>query len=344
MIKSLKDVLIQYFSVQLRHIHCKEIKNSYPHTNFYILVAGQSYYLQLLDDEQFFDIELQISLYQHCFLKHATTSLDHKPFKIVKNKLGHSFTKFKNQFWRMFEIPDQISLLNTVSSTQQAKQVGEVLGKLHAQTNKIQVDSFKNLLPQPFYVEHVIGDFEFALQITEDATIEEAHDAIVYLQDRMPFILQTNKHVGSIFPKNLIHGHATAQYMAIDSQNKVLSFLNWDKMCVGHYLYDYSCMLKSVSALKELDFISSDMLHFSTDYARAAHQGYMYYMQNVLTPQELEHLEDYYKMIILLDSMYYLTQFLFGNKKLKAVYYTQNLNKAINQIKLHQFLTQKNYS
>ena len=344
MVKFLKEVLVQYFSVHLRHIHCTEIKNSAPHTNFYIQVAGQSYYLQLLDDNQMYDVDLQTSCYINSFFKNSNLDLNSKPFKIVKNKLGHPVTEFKNQYWRLFEIPESISSLNKIVDIQDAKKIGQLLGKLHAYTCEVDTEPYQKTLPQPFYVEHIIGDFEFALQITEDPNIEEAHDVIVYLQDRIPFMRSTSQTAQLLFPKKLIHGKAILQNVVVNPQDQVLTYINWDKICVGHYLYDYSLMLKSIAAIQDQDCILTEIPLFSRDLALAAHKGYMYYMENVLTPQELEHLEDYYKMIILLDSMYYLTQFLLGNKKLKAVYYTQNLNRAINQMMLHQSLTQEIYS
>lgn len=344
MVKFLKDVLVQYFSVHLRHIHCTEIKNNAPHTNFYLQVAGKSYYLQLINEDLIYDPELLTNFYQFTFFKLQDLNSEHLPLRIVKNKLGYPITKFKDQFWRLFEVSEFLIPITRVLNSDQANKIGKLLGQLHANTHTIDVTAFKNNLPQPFYANHIIADFEFALQVTEDANIEEAHDVIVYLQDRIAQVLYTYNTAKELFPLHLIHGNATIQNILVNNQDHLVTLYNWDKMCVGHYLYDYSYMLKSVAALQDMDCVLTEIPIFSTENTLAAHQGYMLYMQNVLTPQELEHLEDYYKMIILLESMHYLTQFLLGNKKVKVVYYTQNLKKAINQMMLHQTLTQELYS
>lgn len=344
MIKYLKDILIQYFSVQLRHINCTELQSYSLFKSYHIKVAGQEYILQKLNTDYFFDVTISIQLFQNNFQHLNKNNFNYALPKIVKNKLGHQLTMYKDEVWCLTEILPELTTLQTVQNTKQAQQIGKALAQFHYVSQNFEVEPYTKTLPQVFYTEHIIADFEFALQITEDANIEEAHDVIIYLQDRLPVILQTDAIAKVQFPKKLIHGQATLQSFMFNPQDEVALLTNWHKSTTGSILYDYTLMLKSVSALQALDCTLNEIPLFSTEFALAAHQAYMSEIKNVLTPIELEHLESYYKMIILLESMQYVTQFLLGNKKIKALYYTQNLKKATNQILLHQLLSDQVYS
>lgn len=240
--------------------------------------------------------------------------------------------------WRIFKyIKDSQTFLNVQSSTQ-AYEAAKFLGSFHKHLtdfplNKI-VESIKGFLD----FESRFQQYQAAIRNTDTFRLKKAKDAIEYL-NKNHTILREWLILLPQLPTRIIHGDPKISNFLFDKSdsNKILALIDWDTLMPGTILYDFGDMVRSYTNLKEEDDPESGN-NFSLENYRALERGFLFHLEEKLTPLEIKYLYLGAKIVIYIQALRFLTDYLNGD-----IYYAtqrpeQNLDRTKNQINLLQNL------
>ncbi|MVN20496.1 phosphotransferase enzyme family protein [Mucilaginibacter arboris] len=135
-------------------------------------------------------------------------------------------------------------------------------------------------------------------------------------------------------PLRVVHHDTKINNVLFDGQGKGLCVIDLDTVMPGFYLSDAGDMLRT--CLSPANEEESDLakIHIREDFFMAIYNGYMKEMGEVLTPKEKGLFIYSGKMMIYLQALRFLTDFLNGDKYYHITYPEQNLIRASNQFEL----------
>ena len=101
----------------------------------------------------------------------------------------------------------------------------------------------------------------------------------------------------------------------------------------GTILYDFGEMIRSYTNITDEDdgFMKDN---FNAENYRAVREGFLFYLKDTLSPVELENLDYAAQVIIYIQAVRFLTDYLNNDIYYSVKYDLQNLDRAKNQINL----------
>ena len=134
-------------------------------------------------------------------------------------------------------------------------------------------------------------------------------------------------------PIRVIHADPKISNIRFDKENKAIAVIDLDTMMNGTILYDFGDMIRSYTNNAEEDngWVKD---HFNAENYVAVKEGFLFYLKDTLTPIELENLDYAAQLIIYIQAIRFLTDFLNDDIYYSTKYKLQNLDRTKNQINL----------
>lgn len=148
------------------------------------------------------------------------------------------------------------------------------------------------------------------------------------------------------FPTRVMHHDCKISNILFDSHSQnVICPVDLDTMMPGKYFSDFGDMIRSMTC--EVDENSSEWERISVrdDFYQAIVNGYLAGMGTILTEKEKENIHYGGLIMVYMQSLRFVADFLNNDVYYKTEYPEQNLNRALNQLilleKLEEFVDQK---
>ena len=109
--------------------------------------------------------------------------------------------------------------------------------------------------------------------------------------------------------------------------------IDLDTVMPGTLLYDYGDMIRSYTNNRAEDDPEAQDI-FRADVYEAVTEGFLFYLQDKLTDVEKANLPYSARVVIFMQAIRFLTDYLNGDVYYKITYGQQNLHRAINQLNL----------
>ena len=255
-----------------------------------------------------------------------------KTVKIIPTLSNHLLFEKNNEAWRMLEyLEDSMTFLKP-SSTEIAFEATKCLSEFYKIISQEQI-ILEETLPDFINFEKRINDFKTALnQETERKNTAEKEINFILEHLSLPekwIELQNQESL----PNRVIHADPKISNVLFDKENKAIAVIDLDTMMNGTILYDFGDMIRSYTNNSDEDEGSvSD--NFTAENYVAVKDGFLFYLKDTLTPIELENLDYAAQLIIYIQAVRFLTDYLNHD-----VYYSvkndlQNLDRTKNQINL----------
>lgn len=326
------DQILSYYFEHPEYIGIKPINEGLINDTFQLNLGVNQYILQKINTKVFKNPEVIISntLAIGNYLK--TQNYSKSILEILPNKNGNYITFSEGETWRMIKyIPNSVCI-NQVSSKEQAFNAAKCISEFHRLLIDFPMSRIQPSIPGFLDFKKRVEDFKKALETGNPVRKALATNEINFIQDHLHKI---KDYLAIPFPERIVHGDAKIGNFLFDEKNPtaVLALIDWDTILPGNILCDFGDMVRTYANLKaEDDPTPTD--HFSFEYYESVKDGFLFHLKDVLLQEELDAMDLTAFVVILIQAIRFLTDFLNDDVYYHTTTENQNWHRTINQINL----------
>ena len=253
-------------------------------------------------------------------------------------------------YWRAFEFIEDGKMLGIAEKTSQAKATAKAFAKFTAAFNEFNVDLLKAVIPDFHNLSFRYKQFEDSLNGEHYERMDKAIPLVNELKKRERY-----KHFYEIitespetFPQRVMHHDAKiANILFSKTSGKVICPVDLDTAMPGYFFSDLGDMIRSMAC--SLDETSTDFenIIIRKEFYKVIVEGYLSVMENQFSESEKKYIHYSGLLMIYMQALRYLTDYLNGDIYYKINYPEQNFSRAKNQLvllkKLEEFLEKEFY-
>ncbi len=312
--------------------------------------SGISYVLQRINHGVFKDVPGLISNKIN-ISKHLLKKLAHLPQEELKRRVlsflptvtgAYYHLDTEKNYWNvMIFIHDSITY-ETVDNEEVAFEGGKLIGNFLNLTDDFDASVLTEVIPKFHDMSFRFEQFNDALQNASEERISQAQkyiDIVDHLKEEM-HIIQYLKEAGKI-KMRVTHNDTKISNILFDANNKGLCVIDTDTVMPGIVHYDFGDAIRTICNTANEDEQNLDLVNFNISYYKAYVKGFLGETKNALSQTEIDHLPLGAKTMIFIMALRFLTDFLNNDVYYKTKYAMHNLDRAKNQFKLIESLTQQ---
>lgn len=299
--------------------------------------ASGTYVLQRLNPHVFPDPGLVQNnlavLTRHLSSRLKQLDTDFIPLQLFRSPGGScSYTASDKAWWRLLSYIDQSRTVDSLSSTDQAREIGRTLGLFHTLCASLDPSSLADPLPgfhnTPLYLAQY--DALAADRANESADCQECISS--HRQDVS--LLEDAREQGRL-RQQVIHGDPkAANFLFAKHGSKVISLIDLDTVKPGLLLHDIGDCLRSCCNRSGEE--AQTKVHFDPQLFAALLKGYFCSAADLPTRDDQGLITDAARLISFELGLRFYTDYLVGNKYFKVDHPGQNLFRARIQFALVQ--------
>ena len=302
-----------------------------------VTVEDDQYVLQRLNPNVFPDpglVENNLCiLTSHLQTQLQQTDSDFKILRVLRNPDGAgSYIAPDGTWWRCLSYIDESQTLNTVSTAEQAWEIGSALGFFHQLTSSLPPSSLSDTLPG-FHITPLYLEQYDALLPTAENCAEDCRD---FIDDRRQNVslLEDLRKQGSV-REQVIHGDPkVANFLFSQDGSRVISLIDLDTVKPGLLLHDIGDCLRSCCNRSGEEVETPGDVLFEQRLFAAMLKGYFFHASDLLTTQDKSLIVDSVRLISFELGLRFYTDHLAGNRYFKITSPGRNLFRARVQFEL----------
>lgn len=250
------------------------------------------------------------------------------------------FVDEKKNYWRAFEFIDNTQVLSVAEKPAQAKSAATAFGQFTAAFQDFNISQLKEVIPGFHDLSARYRQFEKALEGEAYERMAKAIPVITELKQRERY-----KHFYEIitgsgeFPLRVMHHDAKiANVLFNDTNGKVICLVDFDTTMAGYFFSDLGDMIRSMACSEAENSTTAETMSIKKDYYEAIITGYLGVMGSHLTHAEKKYVHYSGLLMIYMQALRFITDYLDGDNYYRILYPEQNLDRAKNQLVLLQQL------
>lgn len=292
---------------------------------------GQNYVLQQMNISIFNrpNSIMQNILTVNNYLKttqYPHTILEAFPFKNKEYLLNHQ--------WRILNFVEESVTFEKVQSKDQAFAAAQFLSEFHSYLQGLDITKIKPGLNGFLDFENRYNQFKKALSQASGERCKIASNEIDWIK-KHSFLLEKWLVVAKKMPNRIIHADPKISNFLFHhhQSDRINALIDWDTIMTGPILYDFGDMIRSYTNLKDEDDPEEDQVFCFENYV-AIQNGFLSHLQNILSPLEVKNMNSAALLVVYIQAIRFLTDYLNGDVYYRTSYSEQNLNRTKNQIHL----------
>jgi serine/threonine protein kinase len=312
--------------------------------------AGISYVLQRINHGVFKDVPGLISNKVNVS-KHLQKKLAYLPKYELNRKVlsfvetlngGYYYVDTDGGYWNLMVYIDNSITFETVNNEEVAYEGGKLIGDFLNLTSDFEASKLTEVIPKFHDMSFRFSQFQDALKVASKERLKQAKvyiDLVLSLKEEM-HIIQNLKESGAI-KLRVTHNDTKISNVLFDTNNKGLCVIDTDTVMPGIVHYDFGDAIRTICNSAAEDETDLDKVNFNLEYYNAYLKGFLEQMESALSPTELKYLPLGAKTMIFIMALRFLTDFLNGDIYYKTKYPEHNLDRAKNQFKLIESMSEK---
>jgi len=283
--------------------------------------------------------------------EHLQKKLAHLPENELKRSVL-SFVDTKNgnfyyvdsdgNYWNMMVYINDSITFETVTNEGVAYEGGKLIGDFLNLTSDFDASKLIEVIPKFHDMSFRFSQFEDSLKVASEERLNDAKkyiDLVWSLKDEM-HIIQHLKESGEIKVR-VTHNDTKISNVLFDTNNKGLCVIDTDTIMPGVAHYDFGDAIRTICNSAVEDETDLDKVNFNLDYYNAYTKGFLEEVEKALSPIEIKYLPLGAKTMIFIMAIRFLTDFLNGDIYYKTKYPEHNLDRAKNQFKLIESMSEQ---
>lgn len=265
------------------------------------------------------------------------------------NKTSALFIDQHGQYWRAFEFIENSTSVAVASNPAQARAVAKTFAEFTAAFKEMNVNMLKTVIPDFHNLSVRYQQFKDSLNSELYERMAKALSMIDELEERERY-----KHFYELFaesqefPKRVMHHDAKIGNVLFSKKTgKVICAVDFDTVMPGYFFSDLGDMIRSMVCSVDENSILLDKIKIRKTFYDSIISGYLMEMSNQLTDSEKKHIHHAGLLMIYMQALRFLTDYLNGDVYYKTNYPEHNFDRAKNQLTLLQSLEaflQKHYN
>jgi thiamine kinase-like enzyme len=255
----------------------------------------------------------------------------------------------EGKYWRSFQFIENSKTRSVVQNAASARSVAKTFGKFTEAYSEFNSTLLKETIPGFHDLSMRYKEFELALSTDRYERMQKAYPMILELQDRKKYVAFYEWMKGSgKFQKRVMHHDAKIGNILFRADNgKVIGPIDLDTAMPGYFISDLGDMIRSMVSSENEASVMFHRLGVRKNFYTAILQGYCSVMGKELTKAEKKYIHAAGLLMIYMQSLRFLGDYLNGDTYYRIQYKEQNFDRAMNQFillqRLEEFL-QEEYS
>lgn len=239
------------------------------------------------------------------------------------------------KYYRLFPFINGSHTVNFLQDKKEAYEAAVQFGRFTHLLNNFDIDKLEYTLSDFHNLKLRFDQFKTASQNADAAKLEQAAAEIKEVYNHFE-ILQTYNQVvaNNGIPLRVVHHDTKINNVLFDDKQTALCLVDLDTVMPGYYLSDVGDMMRTYLSPANEEETDLDKIHIREDFFRAIYKGYMSEMGNILTETEKQLFIFSGKLMIYMQGLRFLTDFLNNDIYYGAQYPGHNLVRAKNQFRL----------
>lgn len=253
----------------------------------------------------------------------------------VLNEHGEGLMEIDKKCYRVFPFIPGSHTIDVVEDPAQAFAGAEQFGKFTAVLDGFDARRLRITLPDFHNLQLRAVQFDSAVKDGIPERLAESGDLTRYLQSMSGIVDRYRSFLaGKDVRVRVTHHDTKISNVLLDEDGKGLCVIDLDTVMPGYFLSDVGDMFRTYVCPVSEEEKDLDKIVVRPAYLDAVRQGYLEGMAGSLTNFELDHFHFAGTMLIYMQAIRFLTDYLTGDKYYGSRYPGQNLVRAKNQGRL----------
>lgn len=237
--------------------------------------------------------------------------------------------------WRLLPYISNSKCINTISTPSQAFEAAKIFSEFYSYLWTIDTSKIEAAIPDFLDFKARISNYRQALKTASEERKIIAKKELEFLNENidLPNRFISLQKEGKL-PMRIIHADPKISNILFDEGlKKGIGVIDLDTLMVGTLLYDFGDMVRSYTNNKKEDDPSNDNV-FNQEIYNFLKKGFLHHINDKLTTVEKENLDYSGQIIVFIQALRFMTDYLNNDIYYKTEYPLQNLNRTKNQINL----------
>ena len=348
--KKLKDIFEQ-FKHKGEFNSYEELVSGHINDTYLIKTKEKPYFvLQRINHDVFKNVpglitnKVRVSLHIRKKLAHLSErELKRRVLSFLNTNDDNFYHKDSDgNYWNMMIYIDNSITFETVNNEEIAYEGGKLFGDFLNLTSDFDVSKLTEVIPKFHDMSFRYSQFQSALQSAPKDRLYSARlyiDCVTDLKEEM-HIIENLKITGKI-KLRVTHNDTKIANALFTKNNKGLCVIDTDTVMPGIVHYDFGDAVRSICNTAVEDQTNLDLVEFNVAYYKAYAKGFLEKIESSLSPTELKYLPLAAKTMIFIMALRFLTDYLNHDIYYKTKYSEHNFDRAKNQFKLIESLSEK---
>jgi Ser/Thr protein kinase RdoA (MazF antagonist) len=297
---------------------------------------GHAYILQQINTNVFkspYHIANNLALVKEYLQKNNPNYLFVAPLKTVSNDLLVKSTT--GVYFRLFPFIKESHTVDFLQDEKEAYQAAGQFGRFTYILRGFDISKLEYTLLDFHNLKLRFDQFSAALKTADPAKSEQADIEVKEVYKHIQILHTYNQLVtNNEIPLRVVHHDTKINNVLFDNKQNALCLVDLDTVMPGYYLSDVGDMMRTYLSPANEEETDLSKIHIRESFFNAIYKGYMAEMGNILTETEKLHFIFSGKLMIYMQGLRFLTDFLNNDIYYGAKYPTHNLTRAKNQFKL----------
>lgn len=254
------------------------------------------------------------------------------------------FCDSKNNFWRVFEFVESTLTQNIAEKPTDAKAVAITFAEFTSCFSDFDIEQLYITIPGFHDLSSRFKQFKESLHKNDFSRLSKSSSIINELKKREAYAnfydIMTESDE---FPQRVMHHDAKISNILFDEENgQPVCPVDLDTVMPGYFFSDIGDMIRSIACSHDENSIEFDSISIRKDFYQAILDGYQSVMNDFFTDSEKKYIHYAGVLIIYMQALRFMTDYLNGDIYYKIEYAEQNFDRAKNQFilleKLEEFL------
>lgn len=240
----------------------------------------------------------------------------------------------EGESWRMLGFIEGTKTFFKIPDLKTAYESAKAVGSFLNTVNPEDLPDIQIPIPDFINFEKRISDYQISLQNAREDLLRNAESEIESMNE-LHFLPQKwiEMEKEGLLPKRIIHGDPNVRNILFDNHSSPLAVIDLDTVTVSTILYDFGDMARSyTNTLDEDDGNATN--NFNSHIYRTVKDGFLLYLKEKLTFEELDNLDYAAQVVIYIQAVRFLTDYLNGSTYYSTKYAEHNLDRTRNQLEL----------
>lgn len=273
-----------------------------------------------------------ISISKYAEQAHTGLRLPHPKY----HKQNESLFRDKDgNYWRAFEFIEHAFSPPVAENPLQAKTTAKTFAKFTLAFDEFNTDQLRIVIPDFHNLSFRYHQFEESLKGEQIKRKIKATLLIEELKKREKYkhFYEVITESSESFPLRVMHHDAKiANVLFSKKTGKVICPVDFDTVMPGYYFSDMGDMIRSMACTHDENSIDFNNINIRSDFYNAILDGYLEVMKNSLTEAEKKYIHYAGLIMIYMQALRFMTDYLNGDIYYRIEYAEQNFDKAKNQL------------